>query len=82
MPTWFLPFCAVAADNVERCDVVIIGGSVAGLSAAVTSAKEGATTCLLSPTDMLGGQMTSNGIPALDYTEDARVPFNTSTVFH
>jgi len=48
----------------------VIGGSVAGLSAAVTSAKEGATTCLIEPTDMLGGQMTSNGIPALDFSPE------------
>lgn len=62
-----------------QCDVIVIGGSVAGLSAAVTSAKEGARTCLLSPTDMLGGQMTSNGIPALDFaTENGRSPFNVS----
>eukprot|EP01052_Picozoa_sp_SAG31_P030686 SAG31_NODE_3169_length_4591_cov_7.118655_2_plen_143_part_00 len=58
-------------DDIDRsvsCDVVVVGGSVAGLSAAVTSAKEGANTCLLEPTDMLGGQMTANGIPALGET--------------
>eukprot|EP00038_Savillea_parva_P021629 m.35650 g.35650 ORF g.35650 m.35650 type:complete len:793 (+) comp5311_c0_seq1:32-2410(+) len=61
------------------CDVVVVGGSVAGLSAALTAAKEGADTCLLVPTDWLGGQMTSNGIPALDFSsEDSRVPFNTT----
>lgn len=47
--------------SVVQCDVVVIGGSVAGLSAAVTAAKEGAEVCLLEPTDMLGGQMTANG---------------------
>jgi hypothetical protein len=68
-----------ALEEVEGCQVVVIGGSVAGLAAAVTSAKEGAVTCLLEPTDMIGGQMTANGIPALDFSsEDARVPFNES----
>ena len=63
----------------ESCDVVMIGGSVAGLSAAVTSAKEGILTCLLVPTDMMGGQMTANGVPALDFSsENGRMPFNTS----
>jgi heterodisulfide reductase subunit A-like polyferredoxin len=62
-----------------NCDVVIVGGSVAGLAAAVTSAKEGAITCLLEPTDMTGGQMAANGIPALDFSiENGRVPFNTT----
>ena len=70
-----------AVEEAVECDVVVIGGSVAGLSAAVTAAKEGANTCLLEPTDMLGGQMTSNGIPALDFSSehcDAQTPFNTS----
>jgi hypothetical protein len=64
------PALKTTDDAAEECDVVVIGGSVAGLSAAVTSAKEGATTCLLEPTDMLGGQMTSNGIPALDFSPE------------
>ena len=67
--------------TVVQCDVVVIGGSVAGLSAAVTAAKEGAEVCLLEPTDMLGGQMTANGVPALDFSpEDCQpgeTPFNT-----
>ena len=68
-------------EETVECDVVVIGGSVAGLSAAVTAAKEGANTCLIEPTDMLGGQMTSNGIPALDFSPEncnAQTPFNTS----
>eukprot|EP00040_Diaphanoeca_grandis_P031710 m.190207 g.190207 ORF g.190207 m.190207 type:complete len:759 (-) comp32396_c1_seq5:146-2422(-) len=65
------------ALHVVRCDVVVVGGSVAGLAAAVTSAKQGVHTCLLEPTDMIGGQMTANGIPALDFdNEDANKLFN------
>ena len=70
----------IDATSVIQCDVVVIGGSVAGLSAAVTAAKEGADVCLLEPTDMLGGQMTANGVPALDFSpEDCKpgTPFNT-----
>jgi heterodisulfide reductase subunit A-like polyferredoxin len=68
------------ATSVIQCDVVVIGGSVAGLSAAVTAAKEGADVCLLEPTDMLGGQMTANGVPALDFSPEDCKPgtaFNT-----
>lgn len=67
------------SSTTVSCSVVVVGGSVAGLAAAITSAKEGAKTCLLEPTDMLGGQMTANGIPALDFTpENGRAPFNVS----
>ena len=73
------------ATSVIRCDVVVIGGSVAGLSAAVTAAKEGAEVCLLEPTDMLGGQMTANGVPALDFSPEdckAGTPFNTRSALY
>ena len=66
-------------EDVTHCDVVIVGGSTSGLAAAVTAAKEGAVTCLLEPTDMPGGQMTANGIPALDFNyENGCKPFNVS----
>ena len=65
---------ALQYQDVE-CDILVVGGSTAGLSAAVTSAKEGQTTCLLEPTDMIGGQMTANGVPALDFTQVFRNGF-------
>ena len=70
---------AAAAELIDDCRVVVVGGSIAALSAAVTSAKEGVETCLIAPTSFVGGQMTANGIPALDFmTENGRLPFNTS----
>ncbi len=47
-----------------NCDVVIAGGSTAALAAALTAAKDGASTCLLEPTDWVGGQLLS--VPAID----------------
>ncbi len=58
---------AVAAQVAASCDVVIAGGSTAGLAAALTSAREGADTCLLEPTDWPGGQITAAGVPAIDF---------------
>jgi hypothetical protein len=55
------------AESLIACDVVIVGGSTAALSAALTSAREGAETCLLEPTDWAGGQMTAGGVPAIDF---------------
>ncbi|MEM8945670.1 MAG: FAD-dependent oxidoreductase [Planctomycetota bacterium] len=47
-------------------DVVIAGGSTAAFAAAVAAAKSGARTALLEPTDWVGGQLTSSGVPAVD----------------
>lgn len=51
----------------ERCDVIIAGGSTAALAAALSSAREGARTCLIEPTDWAGGQLTAAGVPAVDF---------------
>jgi hypothetical protein len=47
-------------------DVVIAGGTTAAFAAAVASAESGAKTCLIEPTDWVGGQITSSGVPAID----------------
>ena len=49
------------------CEVIINGGSLAALGAALASADEGAATCLIEPTDWVGGQMTNQGVSALDF---------------
>ena len=49
------------------CDVVVIGGSTAALFAALHAAREGALTCLVEPTDWVGGQLTAAGVPAVDF---------------
>lgn len=51
-----------------RCDVIIAGGSTAALAAALASAREQRVTCLLEPTDWPGGQMTSSGVSAIDFS--------------
>lgn len=47
-------------------EVIIVGGSTAALSAALAAADQGAKTALLEPTDWVGGQLTSSGVPAVD----------------
>ncbi|MCH9683540.1 MAG: FAD-dependent oxidoreductase, partial [Deltaproteobacteria bacterium] len=54
-------------DRVQTCDVIVAGGSTAALAAAMTSAREGAATCLVEPTDWIGGQLTAGGVPAVDF---------------
>ncbi len=47
-------------------NVVIAGGSTAALAAAFAAAEEGVRVVLIEPTDWIGGQLTSSGVPAVD----------------
>ncbi|WP_165068658.1 FAD-dependent oxidoreductase [Paludisphaera rhizosphaerae] len=58
---------AAAAGTVYAdFDVVIAGGTTAAFAAAVAAAESGARTCLIEPTDWVGGQITSSAVPAID----------------
>ena len=66
-------FCRLALESCCRCaeihadfDVVIAGGSTAAFAAAVSAAESGVRIALLEPTDWVGGQLTSSGVPAVD----------------
>jgi hypothetical protein len=50
----------------DEFEVVIAGGSTAAFAAAISSAQSGARTALIEPTDWVGGQLTSSGVPAVD----------------
>lgn len=54
-------------DTTVLCDVVVAGGTTSALAAALHAAREGAETCLLEPTDWVGGQLTSEGVSAVDF---------------
>ncbi len=53
-------------EEEHTCDVVVIGGGMGGASAALTASSSGLSVCLTEPTFWLGGQMTSEGVSALD----------------
>ena len=55
--------------EVWECDVAIVGGSLGGVAAAYHSMKTGATTCLIELTPMLGGQVSSQGVSAIDESQ-------------
>ena len=56
------------ARGVE-CEVLVVGGGMGGVSAALAAARRGKTVCLVEETDWLGGQVTSQGVSALDEHE-------------
>jgi hypothetical protein len=53
----------------ESCDILVVGGGMGGVAAAWAAARRGHNVCLLEETDWLGGQMTSQGVAALDEHE-------------
>lgn len=54
-----------------RYPLVVVGGTAAGVGAAVTAAREGVTVALLEHTNRLGG-MISNGVSLTDMRNPAR----------
>src|SRR5215217_6772361 len=57
-----------AAEQIE-CDVLVAGGGMGGVAAALAAARRGCRTCLIEETDWLGGQLSAQGVSALDEHE-------------
>jgi hypothetical protein len=64
------------ADVTElKTDILIVGGGLGGVSAALAAASLGASVVLVEELDWLGGQLTAQGIPLDEY------PWNETVVF-
>jgi hypothetical protein len=63
--------CGEPSRAVEerRCDVLVVGGGTGGIAAALAAARAGRRVCLLEETDWIGGQLTAQGVSALDEHE-------------
>jgi NADPH-dependent 2,4-dienoyl-CoA reductase/sulfur reductase-like enzyme len=48
------------------CDVLVVGGGTGGVAATLAAARRGCGVCLIEETDWLGGQLSSQGVAALD----------------
>ncbi|PSR18853.1 NAD(FAD)-dependent dehydrogenase [filamentous cyanobacterium CCP3] len=53
-------------DEVWECQVAVVGGSLGGVAAAAHAMATGATTCLIEVAPWLGGQISAQGVSALD----------------
>jgi hypothetical protein len=71
------PTTTPAPDQTVDCEILIVGGGLAGTAAAYESLLAGRTTCLTDITDWIGGQITSQGTSALDEIKKQR-----STLFY
>ena len=63
--------CGEPGGSVEErvCDVLVVGGGTGGIAAALAAARAGRRVCLLEETDWIGGQLTAQGVSALDEHE-------------
>ena len=52
-----------------ECEILIVGGGTGGVAAALAAARRGRKVHLLEETDWIGGQLTSQGVSALDEHE-------------
>lgn len=65
-PAAVLHLIPPAHPPVVTCDVLVVGGSTGGTSAALSAAQSGMHVCLTEETTWLGGQMTSQGVSEFD----------------
>jgi NADPH-dependent 2,4-dienoyl-CoA reductase/sulfur reductase-like enzyme len=49
--------------DTKRTDVLIVGGGLGGVAAALAAKRRGASVILTEETDWLGGQLTTQGVP-------------------
>ena len=61
-----VPVEANASAETVECDILVVGGSMGGVAGAWAAARRGHRVCLVEETDWIGGQMTAQGISALD----------------
>jgi hypothetical protein len=59
-------------DQTVDCELLIAGGGLAGTAAAYEALQAGRTVCITEITDWFGGQMTSQGVSALDEAKKQR----------
>jgi hypothetical protein len=60
------------AAEVWECEVVVLGGTLGGIAAASHAMRTGVQTCMIELTPWLGGQISSQGVSALDESRAMR----------
>lgn len=60
------------AEEIWECEVVVIGGTLGGVAAASHAMRTGVKTCLIELTPWLGGQISSQGVSAIDESRAMR----------
>jgi hypothetical protein len=66
------PAAAVTPDETTECEILVIGGGLAGVATAYEALLAGRTVCMTELTDWVGGQISSQGTSALDEAQRQR----------
>ena len=86
VPFFFFFFCLRPTNSrtvVKGCDTLIIGGTTAGVAAALAAVDAGGTNvCLLTNTDEVGGQLVQEGVPSIDFAWKSVRQLNVSQFSH
>jgi hypothetical protein len=61
-----VPVGNLARAREVACDVLVVGGGTGGVAAALAAARRGRRVHLIEETDWIGGQLTAQGVSALD----------------
>ena len=61
-----VPVGNLAGARTIACDVLVVGGGTGGVAAALAAARRGRRVHLTEETDWIGGQLTAQGVSALD----------------
>lgn len=56
-------------EQAVACDILVVGGGLAGVATAYEGLRAGRTVCLTEITDWLGGQISAQGTSALDESQ-------------
>jgi hypothetical protein len=65
----------------HACDVLIVGGGLGGVAAALAACRGGHRVCITEPTRWLGGQATSQGVSILDEHDHIETFGGTATYY-
>jgi len=68
-------------ENIIECDIAIIGAGMGGVAAALAASRSGKNVVLTEETDWLGGQMSNQGVSALDEHQYIETFGGTSTYY-
>jgi hypothetical protein len=63
---------APTPDETIECEILVVGGGLAGVATAYESLRAGHTVCLTEITDWVGGQISAQGTSALDEAKQQR----------